>query len=147
MNLPWIYEIEGLLELKEKIHELTTEPFQLLFPKQTEEIAEKVSQAIYQNFIQSGRPATWPPRKGIYDHPPLMKTLAMMELCVATAGYWFHENRSHHIDIESTEYAIYQYEGTYAPDGVPRNFPETTDSDNDDIEELIAGAIEDFFDK
>lgn len=145
--IQWSYEIKGLDSLLKKVHKLKSEPFNVLFPKKTQEIAELTSRAIYQNFLESGRPQRWPARKRQYDHPMLMKTLAMMELCIATAGYWFHEGRQHHIDIESTEYAIYQYEGTYAPDGIARNFPETTDDDNDDIESLIAGAIEDFFDE
>ena len=64
---------------------------------------------------------------------------------MSSARYWFHQGYDHEIRIEGTDYAIYQFEGTYAKDGVPRNFPELIDQEETDILNILTDAIEDLF--
>jgi phage gpG-like protein len=146
-------EVSGMEEILRRLKHVQ-QSIQETIPKGLERISRVVEDSTYQNFIQAGRP-TWPEREGVYDHPPLMDTLAMMEGAIATSRYWFHEGRNHHIDIESTEYAIYQQEGTYGSTQFAgskktktlpaRPFANTTEDEENQIEEILYDAIEELF--
>ena len=141
--IPIEYRIEMAKVLLAEIFQKASEPIQVSIPETVDWISEYVEAGIYQNFLIGGRPA-WPSRKHKYAHPMLMKSLKMMELSLATARHWFHEDRNHHIDIESTDYAIHQQEGTY-PGGYARVFADIPDDELDVIEVRLADAIEALF--
>lgn len=148
-------QVSGMSKLLDILRQ-AQQPINKSIPQGLEDIAKVVENSTYQNFIQAGRP-TWPEREGIYDHPPLMDTLAMMEGAIATSRYWFHDGRNHHIDIESTEYAIYQQEGTFGSTRFAgskktktlpaRPFANTTEEEEKQIEEILYDAIEEFLEK
>jgi phage gpG-like protein len=138
-------ETSGLNEIIIALNEIQ-KPIDKTIPKGLDKITQIVEDSTYQNFIQAGRP-TWPERRNIYPHPPLMKTLAMMEGALDTAQIWHHKDRKHDIDISSTEYAHWQQFGTdgKGPNLPPRLFANTVEEEEEQIEKILYNEIEALF--
>ena len=141
-------QISGLEKLLDILNQVQR-PVNTTVPGALKEIGDTVESSTYQNFIQAGRP-TWPSRKGTYNHPPLMDTLAMMEGALDTSQVWHHNQRRHDIDIQSTEYAVYQQEGATTWRGgeiAARPFANTVEEEEVQIENILYDAIEEFLEK
>lgn len=134
-------EVSGIDEILRRLQNVQ-KPIQETIREDLTRIAKVVEDSTYQNFIQAGRP-TWPERKYEYPHPPLMKSLAMMEGALDTSQVWHHENRLHDIDIQTTDYGIYQQEGTATIEERP--FANTVEEEEMQIENILYDAIEELF--
>lgn len=139
-------EVSGIEEILTRLQNVQR-PLDQTIRADLERIAKVVEESTYQNFIQAGRP-TWPERKGTYGHPPLIDTIAMMTGALESSQTWYHENRLHDIDIQSTDYAIYQQEGATTWRGgeiLARPFANTVEEEEVQIENILYDAIEELF--